>query len=211
LKDVFDLQIQAGAALSAEDARAWESVQRLRDGVEALRNRKQAAPYQDLLKKAEALLSAGGAAVYDPAAFGPARAERIKSIEALCADAQKEASKLAKWNAEALTLEKAAEVRMGREAGARRKKLRERHSGACQALNAAPLSDEAWAALWPLRTLFRQDFEKEGDWNGTPQSANLPPGSARALEAPGGNKWFGRYARVEKRVWTYAHSPRAVG
>ena len=181
----------------------WESLMVLRDCIEAVRNRKNAARYRELIAEAKKLLAVRPEIVKgfqeftrDPDLL---LAEREKLGE-LIASFMKVVPKLLKWNPDALSLARAAEVRIARGTALRRKMLRERHLKACEALGLEPLSQGKWDALWPRRVLFSQDFEgppvKHAEWAGEIVTDNLPAGSKRALAGEAGNKYFARRVRV---------------
>jgi len=186
----------------------WETLLVLRDCVEAVRRRKGAARHRKLIAEAEKLLAVGDDVVagfnrytHDPALL----LARREAVGDLIARFVPIAAKTGKWDAGAYTLAKAAEVRIARETARRRKMLRERHLKACEALKATPLSDEQWAALWPRRVLFQQDFETDADWDGEIATANVPEGSKRALGGHTKNKYFARFLRVGIR-WDHARA-----
>ncbi len=181
----------------------WESHQLLRDCVEGLRNRKQAARHRALIAKAENLLAVKDEIVAsftqyatDPDTVLAAR-EELGELLARCVPLVQNTEQ---WDAGAMRLGRSAEVRIARQTALRRKMLRERHLAACEKLKLKPLSQEDWEALWPKRVLFRQDFEgpsrPEADWEGQIVTDNLPPGSKRALAGKAGDKYFARRVRV---------------
>ncbi|MBM4031929.1 MAG: DUF4091 domain-containing protein [Planctomycetes bacterium] len=189
----------------------WESHMVLRDCVEAVRNRKHAAKHKDLIAEAEKLLKVDDDIVagFTKYCLDPDKLlARREALGDLIARFAAVLPLTEKWDAGAYSLAKAAEVRIARETARRRRMLRERHIKACEALKAAPLSDEQWAALWPQRTLFKQDFESAGDWDGeiidvggasAPRGAETPR-PQRALAGEAKNKYHARFARVGIRT-----------
>ena len=180
----------------------WESLQLLRDCVEAVRNRKHPDKYRAPIAEAEKIL-----AVRDEIAKG--FQEITRDPELLLSERERLGELLArfvpaventeKWDKGAMRLRRAAEVRVARQTAARRRMLRERHLKACEALKVQPLSEAQWRGLWPRRVLFSQDFEKppgEYDWEGQVVTDNVPAGSRRALAALAAKKHFARRIRV---------------
>jgi hypothetical protein len=51
----------------------------------------------------------------------------------------------------------------------------------------------------PRRTLFFQDFEGKGDWDGTVTDQGTPPANKHALEGQSGDEYYGRKIRVGLR------------
>ncbi len=181
----------------------WEAHQVLRDCVEAVRRRKHPSKYRALIAKAEKLLAVKDNIVAsfrqyttDPDELLAAReevAELLGRFVPIVQDTEK-------WDAGAMRLHRAAEVRVAAQTALRRKMLRQRHLKACAATKVEPLAQAKWDALWPKRVLFSQDFEgpsrPEADWEGTIVSDNTPKGSKRALAGKTGNKYFARRIRV---------------
>jgi len=177
----------------------WESLQVLRDCVEAVRHRKNAGKYRRLIQQAEALLAVNDEVVagFKKYTMDPQRllAER-RALGELIGKFMDILPKTEKWDPGAYTYEKAVEVRIARQTARRRKMLRQRHLEACKALKIEPVSQEQWDALWPKRVLFRQDFESQGDWDGQVVADNTPPRSKRALAGVEADKYFARRIRV---------------
>jgi len=181
----------------------WESLQVLADCIEAVRNRKHPRKYRALVAEAKELLAVRADVVKG---FG----EFTRDPERLLAERRKLGELLArfvpvvedteKWDAGAMRLHRAAEVRVARVTARRRKMLRQRHLAACEALKVKPLSREAWEALWPKRVLLSQDFEgpstDEKDWDGVIETTNTPPGSKRALAGASNNSYYAQAIRV---------------
>ena len=122
----------------------WESHLVLRDCVEALNARKDAAKHAALAAEAETLLAVGGDIVsgfkqytMDPALL-LGRREALGDAIARCMAIVGPGG-----------VERVAAARVAREAVRRRKMLRERHLAACEKLGVAPLSQQQWGALWP--------------------------------------------------------------
>jgi hypothetical protein len=71
---------------------------------------------------------------------------------------------------------------------------------ACRRLQTRSLTLTQWKALWPIRTLFEQDFEQPPteyrDWEGRIKTANMPANSRRALAGVSGNQHFARRTRT---------------
>jgi hypothetical protein len=178
----------------------WESLMVLRDAIEALRHRKDARRYADLIRRGEAMLKVRTEVVsgFNKYTLDPDRllAER-EALGDLIAEFVPAVAKLKEWDAGQMTLEKAAEVRIARQTTLRRRMLRERHLQACQRLKVEPISKEAWKTLWPKRVLYSQNFETDGRWKGTIDTRNLPPESTRALAGLTNNKYFGRRMAVD--------------
>jgi hypothetical protein len=178
----------------------WESHMVLRDCVEAVRNRKSGLRYSAMIQKAEEQLKVADEVVTDFRTYtqDPERllAEREK-LGNLIAEFIPIVARLEEWDAGQLTLAKSAEVRIARHTALRRRMLRQRHIEACRRLDMDPVTEDAWTRLWPERILFSQDFEKEGRWTGSVTTANVPPGSRRALAGISTNKYFGRWAAVD--------------
>jgi hypothetical protein len=178
----------------------WESHLVLRDCVEAVRNRKRASRYSALIQKAEEQLKVSDDVVRDFRTYTH-DAERLMSEREKLGNLISEfipiVTSLEEYDAGQMTLAKAAEVRLARQTSLRRRMLRQRHVEACRRLGAAPVPEDAWRLLWPERMLFSQDFEREGRWTGSVVTANLPPGSRRALSGVSTNRYFGRWAAVD--------------
>ena len=177
----------------------WESLQVLSDCVDAVKGRKDASRHAALIERARRLLEVREDIVADFRTY-TMDAERLLSereeLGELIAEFMGVIAKPLKWDPGAYTCERAAEVRRARRTALRRRMLRERHIAACERLGVEPLSKEAWADLWPRRVLFRQDFERAGDWDGSIRTDNVPPGSRRALAGQTKNRYYGRYIRV---------------
>ena len=181
----------------------WESLQVLADCVEAVRQRKHPDKYKALIAEARELLAVRADVVKGFQEF-------TRDPDRLLAERQKLGELLArfvpavedteKWDAGAMKLHRAAEVRIARVTARRRQMLRQRHLAACEALKVKPLDQAAWDALWPKRVLFAQDFEgpslPEKDWEGVIETANTPSGSKQALAGAAGNKYFAQAIRV---------------
>jgi hypothetical protein len=181
----------------------WEAHQVLRDCVEAVRHRKHPQKYRALIRSAEKLLAVKDEIVAsfrdyttDPDELLAAR-EQLGELLAKFIPAVRDSDK---WDKDAMWLARAAEVRIARQTALRRRMLRERHLKACQTLKVEPLPQEKWAALWPKRVLFSQDFEgpsrPEADWGGQIVTDNVPEGSKRALAGDPKNKYFARATRT---------------
>ena len=186
----------------------WETLLVLRDCVEALRHRKHAERHAALIAEAEKLLAVGDDLVagFDRYTHDPdLLLARRKAVGDLIARFVPIVAKTEQWDAGAYTLAKAAEVRIARETARRRRMLRQRHLEACKRLKARPLSQAEWDALWPRRTLFHQDFEAKGDWDGVLVTDNVPPGSKRVLAGETKSKYFARFLRVGIR-WDHARA-----
>ena len=181
----------------------WESHQVLADCVSAVQRRKRPRTYRSLIAKAQRLLKVRAEIVagFDKYTLDADRllAER-EQLGELLAKFVPAVQNTEKWDAGAMRLHRAAEVRIARVTARRRKMLRQRHLEACEALKVEPLSQKDWDALWPKRVLFSQDFEKEmveeADWEGEIVADNVPQGSRRALAGKPGNKYFARRIRV---------------
>lgn len=177
----------------------WESLQVLRDCVEATKNRKPAEVPHALIARAETLLAVREEIVKGFQNFtrDPQRllAER-RELGEMISEFMKVVPKTQKWDPGAMTYAKAVEVRKARDHALRRAMLRERHIKACEALDVQPHSEEQWRELWPKRTLFAQDFEADGDWDGKVVSDHRTPGSKRAIEALGAEKYYAKRIRV---------------
>ncbi|KKL84728.1 hypothetical protein LCGC14_1961810, partial [marine sediment metagenome] len=168
-----------------------------------VRPRKHQNRYATLIRQAERLpaIRKGIVTGLKDLALDPGQltAER-KKLGVLLAKFVPLAKPYEKWDKGAMSLARAAEVRIARQTARRRKALRERHTKACEALKTKPLSREQWDALWPKRVLFSQDFEgpptKAFDWDGEIVTDNVPKGSKRALSGKTGNKYFARRTRT---------------
>jgi hypothetical protein len=179
----------------------WESHQVLRDCVEAIRHRRNAQRHRALIDRAERLLAVRIEIVAsfteyttDPERLLAAREELGELISELLPVV----AKLVSMDAGQMTLAKAAEVRVARQTGLRRRMLRQRHVKACKSLKVRPMPQADWEALWPKRVLFHQDFESGiGRCTGQLERRNVPAGSKAALAGSPNNKHFGRFASVD--------------
>ena len=178
----------------------WESLQVLRDCVEAVRQRKNQGRYKDLIAQAEGLLKVSDEVVKGFAEFtrDPKRlmAERERLGE-LLARFVPLVEKLEEYDAGQMNLVKAAEARIAKQTARRRAMLFDRHVKASAALKAAPLARGQFDEHWPKRVLFAQDFEQGIDkCGGAHETQNLPPGSKGALAGDSKNTYYARFARV---------------
>jgi hypothetical protein len=114
----------------------------------------------------------------------------------LIVEALESVNHLEKWNAGAMNLARAAEVRRAKETRTLRNMLRLKHLAACQELGVDPLTDNEWLALWPTRRLFFQDFETDADWDGSIETQNTPEGTGRCLAGEFSGKYYARRTRV---------------
>jgi hypothetical protein len=191
-----DVYVPADAQLTDAELKACEGVQRVRDCIEAVRQRKHQRRYTALIGEGRKLLAACKGVVPDleHPLVQPAK------LDDLLARFVPLAEPYEKWDRGAMSLGRAIEVRIARQTARRRKALRERHVSACEVLKAEPLSQDDWNALWPKRVLFSQDFEgpptKAHDWDGKIVTDNVPKGSRRALAGRPGNKYFARRTRT---------------
>jgi hypothetical protein len=211
----------------------WESHLVLRDYVEAVKKRKDASKYSELIDKAERLLKVFTSFNPPPAKRGgedgfALRDEEIvtdfthytmdperlsserEAIGDLIAQFVEIVSRTDKWDAGAYTYEKAVEVRIARQTALRRKMLHARHLKASWVLRVKPISQEDWDALWPKRVLFSQNFEGVGDWDGQIVTDNVTVPislSGRALAGHIENQYFARFIRVGIR---YDHARAAT-
>ena len=178
----------------------YESLQVLRDCVEAVRNRQGPGRFRDLIRRAEEMLAVRDEVVagFDRFTRDPHRllAER-RTLGDLIAEFMIVVPKTAKWDAGAYTYPKAVEVRRAREAAARRRMLRERHLKASHRLGVAALSQEEWDNLWPERILWKEDFDgPKRDWDGQIVRAIGPAGETSALAATANETAYARRARI---------------
>jgi hypothetical protein len=191
-----DVYIPTDAELTDIELKDWERLQKLRDCIEAVRQRKHQNRYAAVIREARELLTAcigGAASLEDPAA---AR----RRLDDLTARFVPLTEPYEKWDKGAMSLARAVEVRLARQTARRRKALRTRHRKACEAIGTQSLSQEDWNALWPLRVLFSQNFEgpptEAHDWDGVIVTGNVPEGSTRALAGRPGRKYFATRTRT---------------
>ena len=201
LVEVVDIYIPPEAQLSDQEYSEHNSLLRLRDCVDAVRQRKHQSRYQDLLKRSEEILSEQVGVVRLPErATDSARQTRLLTLKRLLADFEPLTEPFEKWDKGAMSLGRAAEVRIARQTARHRRSLYQRHIEACSSLGRQPLSREAWSDLWPQRVLFSQDFEnpptEAHDWMGEIETDNLPAGSSRALAGIDGSPHFARRTRT---------------
>ncbi|MBM3239885.1 DUF4091 domain-containing protein [Candidatus Poribacteria bacterium] len=181
----------------------WESHLVLRDYVEAVKNRKDASKYSELIDQAERLLKVDDEIVTDFTHYTMDPERLLTEREAmgdLIAQFVEIVSRTDKWDAGAYTYDKAVEVRIARQNALRRKMLHARHLKASWVLRVKPISQEDWDALWPKRILFKQNFEGTGDWDGQIVTDNVTAGNQRALAGHAENQYFARFIRVGIRV-----------
>lgn len=181
-----------GAAAEATPERI-DDVQTLRDCLEAVRHRRQHPhKYRAITAELKAFLAA--VKPTDRAADLP-KAKRDQ-LRGLLDKALPIVEKTAKWDPGAYTLSKAREVRIARATAAKRQALWAKYLADRKAKGDKPASRSDWDKQWPRRIFFEQNFEKDGDWNGTVVTDNLPKGSTRAVAAVEGRKYYARRIRV---------------
>jgi hypothetical protein len=181
--DVFESELKV-----SKEAR---TLQELRDCLFAIAGRtKRRERYRAIVAEARALLAAN-----EDRAPGAPLVEREK-IAALIPRMKATAARFVPWDPGQMTYEKAVEVRVARQTAGRRRPLRARHLAACRTLGVEPLGQESWDGLWPMRTLWRQDFEGAGYWEGQIVTDNVPAGSRRALAGQEGKRYAARRIRV---------------
>jgi len=200
LQEAVDLFIPEDADLTEAQIDLWKNILRLEDCAKAVRKRKNIARYSGLLQEAETILqSLGGQAEESGLRSRHLSVDPIK-LKELISRFEPLTEPVEKWDSGAMSIERAAEVRVAEETARRRKELFRRHLQACRRLERKPVSRVEWKSLWPRRFLFRQDFEgpptPARDWLGEIVTANLPQGSTRALAGISNNKYFARRTRT---------------
>jgi hypothetical protein len=192
----IDLYIPEKAELSASQLKDAKDFQRVRDCIEAVRQRKHQNRYSKVMGEAKKMLAPQKGII---PAFKQAAAER-KKLNDLLAKFVPLSEPYEKWDKGAMSLDRAVEVRLARQTARRRKALFQRHVKACETLKVKSLSQKEWDALWPKRILFSQDFEgpptKAFDWDGEIVTDNVPKGSKRALGGKVAKKYFARRTRT---------------
>lgn len=203
LRSCVDIHIPADPKLSSQAKKDWDALQKLQDCVEAVCRRKHQRRYKVVLAKAEKALAFRMELIGELDKQPKESAQLAKKREKL-AEVITEFLPLAKpfekWDKDAMSLARSAEVRVAKQTARRRKALFERHQRACRALEMKALTREEWCALWPKRVLFSQGFEgpptKAFDWSGVIETKNVPKGSKRALAGKTGDKYFARRTRT---------------
>jgi hypothetical protein len=194
LQEAVDLFIPLDASLSRNQVELWKDLKKLGDCVEAVRRRKHPKRYLELIGEAEELLHFW---VEEGEDSNLRARDRLRSLVRRFEPLTKPVEK---WDRGAMSLDRAAEVRVAEETARSRKELFQRHLDACRRLGMKPISEVEWKGLWPRRCLFSQDFEGSltpaRDWLGEIVTANVPPGSTRALAGIRDNKHFARRTRI---------------